>query len=138
MIIVLWLYKMLTLLEAREKEKATHSSIGMTWQPTPVFLPGEPHGKRSLVGYRPWGCRVRHDWLNTGKRKVGITFYNFSKSETISERKRERGKKRRKEGKEEESQYENSILNVKKKHTCFQLIFIYELKNIILVIPVFL
>ena len=24
------------------------------WQPTPVFLPGEPHGQRSLVGFRPW------------------------------------------------------------------------------------
>ena len=24
-------------------------------QPTPVFLPGEPHGWRSLVGYSPWG-----------------------------------------------------------------------------------
>ena len=23
------------------------------WQPTPVFLPGESHGQRSLVGYRP-------------------------------------------------------------------------------------
>ena len=23
------------------------------WQPTPVFLPGEPHGRRSLVGYSP-------------------------------------------------------------------------------------
>ena len=23
--------------------------------PTPVFLPGEFHGQRSLVGYRPWG-----------------------------------------------------------------------------------
>ena len=22
-------------------------------QPTPVFLPGEPHGQRSLVGYSP-------------------------------------------------------------------------------------
>jgi len=21
------------------------------WQPTPVFLPGESHGQRSLVGY---------------------------------------------------------------------------------------
>ena len=21
------------------------------WKPTPVFLPGEPHGQRSLVGY---------------------------------------------------------------------------------------
>ena len=25
------------------------------WQPTPVFLPGECHGQRSLVGYSPWG-----------------------------------------------------------------------------------
>ena len=25
------------------------------WQPTPVFLPGESHGQKSLVGYSPWG-----------------------------------------------------------------------------------
>ena len=25
------------------------------WQPTPVFLPGESHGQRSLVGCGPWG-----------------------------------------------------------------------------------
>ena len=25
------------------------------WQPTPVFLPGESHGWRSLAGYSPWG-----------------------------------------------------------------------------------
>ena len=25
------------------------------WQPTPVFLPGEPHKRRSLVSYSPWG-----------------------------------------------------------------------------------
>ena len=24
------------------------------WQPTPVFLPGESHGQRSLVSYSPW------------------------------------------------------------------------------------
>ena len=24
------------------------------WQPTPVFLPGESHGRRSMVGYSPW------------------------------------------------------------------------------------
>ena len=28
------------------------------WQPTPVFLPGESHGQRSLEGYSPRG------WLN--------------------------------------------------------------------------
>ena len=27
------------------------------WQPTPVFLPGDSHGERSLVGYGPWGCK---------------------------------------------------------------------------------
>ena len=25
------------------------------WLPTPVFLPGESHGERSLAGYSPWG-----------------------------------------------------------------------------------
>ena len=25
------------------------------WPPTSVFLPGELHGQRSLVGYSPWG-----------------------------------------------------------------------------------
>ena len=28
------------------------------WQPTPVFLPGEFHGQRSLDGYSPWGHKV--------------------------------------------------------------------------------
>ena len=34
------------------------------WPPTPVFLPGESQGRRSLVGCRLWGCTVRHDWSN--------------------------------------------------------------------------
>ena len=25
--------------------------------PTPVFLPGESHGHRSLAGYSPWGLK---------------------------------------------------------------------------------
>ena len=24
------------------------------WHPTPVLLPGESHGQRSLAGYSPW------------------------------------------------------------------------------------
>ena len=32
------------------------------WQLTPVFLSREFHGQRSLVGYSPWGHRVRQDW----------------------------------------------------------------------------
>ena len=27
------------------------------WQPTPVFLSGESHGQRSLVGYSLWGYK---------------------------------------------------------------------------------
>ena len=27
------------------------------WHPTPVSLPGEPQGQRSLAGCSPWGCR---------------------------------------------------------------------------------
>ena len=30
---------------------------GRKWQPTPVFLPGEFHGQKSLAGYSPWGRR---------------------------------------------------------------------------------
>ena len=31
------------------------------WQPTPGFLPGEPHGQMSLAGYSPWSHRVGHN-----------------------------------------------------------------------------
>ena len=31
------------------------------WQSTPVFLPGESHGWRSLAVHTPWGRRVRHN-----------------------------------------------------------------------------
>ena len=29
------------------------------WHPTPAFLPGKSHGRRSLVGYSPWGHSSR-------------------------------------------------------------------------------
>ena len=37
------------------------------WQPTPLFLPGQFHGQRSLVGYSAWGRKVLDmtEWLNT-------------------------------------------------------------------------
>ena len=45
-----------------KKEETCFWSLGLedpwrrAWQPTPVFLPGESHGQRSLVrGYSPWG-----------------------------------------------------------------------------------
>ena len=36
------------------------------WQPTPVFLPGEFHGQRSLAGYSPWSPRE----LDTTERLI--------------------------------------------------------------------
>ena len=27
------------------------------WQPTPVFLPGKPHGQKSLAGHSAWGLK---------------------------------------------------------------------------------
>ena len=35
------------------------------WQPTPVFLPGESHGQRSLADYSPWGHKEWSDWVRT-------------------------------------------------------------------------
>ena len=44
------------------------------WQPTPVFLPGEFHGERSVVGYSPWVTKkIRHDWVtNTHFRSKDV------------------------------------------------------------------
>ena len=41
------------------------------WQSTPVFLPGESHGQRNLVGYSPWGCRE----LDTTKATQHIQYF---------------------------------------------------------------
>ena len=35
------------------------------WHPTPVLLPGKSHGRRSLVGFSPWGSWVGHDWATS-------------------------------------------------------------------------
>ena len=39
------------------------------WQPSPVFLPGKPHGQRSLVGYSPKGPKELDttEGLSTGQ-----------------------------------------------------------------------
>ena len=42
------------------------------WQPTPVFLPGESHGQRSLAGHSPQGSqRVGHDWAQHSIPELG-------------------------------------------------------------------
>ena len=50
-------------------------------QPTPVFLPGEFNGQKSLVGYSSWGREVRHDWAAKHTQRAGkpgdVTRSNF-------------------------------------------------------------
>ena len=41
--------------------------------PTPLFLPGKPHGQRSLACYSPWGCqRVGHELVAKQQKKEQI------------------------------------------------------------------
>ena len=48
------------------------------WQPTPVFLPRESQGQRSLVGCHLWGRRVRHDWHDLVAAAAGRFWFCFS------------------------------------------------------------
>ena len=55
------------------------------WQPTPVFLPGEFLGQRSLAGYSPQGHkewdtteRVTHTWLF-------VLIYGRNKANTVKQ-----------------------------------------------------
>ena len=47
------------------------------WQPTPVFLPGESHGQRNLVGYSPRGQKesdmTEHTYTVCSPKSVGVT-----------------------------------------------------------------
>ena len=49
----------------QKSEVKKHLESRRKWQPTPVFLPGKSHGQRSLVGYSPWGSKVRHNWATS-------------------------------------------------------------------------
>ena len=45
------------------------------WQPTPVFLPRESHGQRSLVGYSPLGCKELDRTEETQHENIRKIFY---------------------------------------------------------------
>ena len=49
------------------------------WQPAPVFLPGESHGRRSLEGYSPRGHRVGHDCARM-QAVISFQFFRASSS----------------------------------------------------------
>ena len=43
--------------ETQVRSLGREGHLERKWQPTPVFLPGESHEQRSLVGYGTWGCK---------------------------------------------------------------------------------
>ena len=49
-----------------------------TWQSTPVFLPGESHGQRNLVGYSPQG-RKELDTIEATQHALVRSHQTFSK-----------------------------------------------------------
>ena len=59
------------------------------WQHTPVLLPGEFHGQRSLAYYSSWGCKELHmtKWLTqvySGPGTVPDTRMEWQPSQTLS------------------------------------------------------
>ena len=64
------------------------------WQPTPIFLPGEFHGQRSLAGYSPWGRKesdtterlthTTHMLKNEIAGSYGNSIFNFSEEPLYS------------------------------------------------------
>ena len=38
-----------------KKRLRPQKDLSERWHPTPVLLPGKSHGRRSLVGFSPWG-----------------------------------------------------------------------------------
>ena len=51
------------------------------WQPTPVFLPGESHGQRSLSGSSSWGHKESYmtKWLSMHVLPQGHYMYLYSR-----------------------------------------------------------
>ena len=73
------------------------------WQPTPVFLPRESHGQRSLVGHGPWGHKEPDTTETTSHAYLHLYFIYLwflsiiayivpLRARAILEKKRERGK----------------------------------------------
>ena len=54
-----------TWLKRLSSSSSSNSHKRRKWQPTPVFLLGEFHGQKSLVGYSPWGHKESDmtEWL---------------------------------------------------------------------------
>ena len=68
-----------------KKEMATHSEMGTH----SVFLPGEPHGQRSLAGYSPWSYKCWTDLVTKPPQPTGV--------ERLKIEKKKKGRKDRRE-----------------------------------------
>ena len=51
------------------------------WQPTPVLLPGESHGWRSLVGDSPWGHRESDTTERLHSFTSVLCFFTYDKND---------------------------------------------------------
>ena len=84
------------------------------WQPTPVFLPGESQGRRSIVGCRLWGRTeldtIRHDWSNAAAPAAAVPVKSITTMGRGGEREREKIQKN---------------LQNKSKHNNFFFLFFY-------------
>ena len=59
--------------------------LGTKWLPTPVFLPREFHGQRSLVGYSPWGPkRIGHN--DATKQQQQMVEKKHTQGENVAEK----------------------------------------------------
>ena len=57
------------------------------WQPTPIFLPGESHGQRSLAGYSPRNCK-ESDSVEHTQHRTGLSIFAWQPIEYVSEGRR--------------------------------------------------
>ena len=65
--------------ETQVRSLGWEDPLRRAWQPTPVFLPGESHGQRSLAGYSPLGCKE-----SDRTEQLTLTVYQFSSVQSLS------------------------------------------------------
>ena len=71
------------------------------WQHTAVFFPGESHGRRSLVGYSPWGRKESTHWVTKRWKETQASKNILRRNRHVqkgSGRKEKRGWERGREG----------------------------------------
>ena len=71
------------MLETQVQSRGRKDPLRREWQPTPVFLPGECHGQRSLAGYSPWDCKESDmHMISLGWVCHSSTYHPLSNSES--------------------------------------------------------